>query len=389
MTGSSGDGERPLRLGILIPGFSASEDDWCLPYALDLVRELAAIDDVRVFALRHPPRRKRYRVFGAEVVTFGDDDGTAWSRLRRWRRVLRTIREEHARRPFDVLHGIWAHEPGALAVRAGRTIGVPAVVSIFGGELVRLPSISYGPRPLSASRLLTRYALDRAARVTAVARYALHGDRARVEPERLEVFPLGVDTRLFFPAPAGRLEGSPALLNVASLVPVKGHLDLLEALARLRRTRPGAVLHLVGEGPLRPRLEERARAADLAGSVRFHGDVRHDALPAVYRGADLFVLSSFSEGQCVVAVESIACGTPVAGTAVGILPEIVPPGHLAPAGDPAALARAVEAALDAPREECDALLRSGRGFTLPESIARWREVLSRAAAHTRRTGRTP
>lgn len=386
MTEPSRDGERPRRLGILIPGFSASEDDWCLPYALDLVRELAALDDVRVFALRHPPRRERYRVFGAEVVTFGDDDGTAWSRLRRWRAVLRTIREEHARRAFDVLHGIWAHEPGALAVRAGREFGVPAVVSIFGGELVHLPSLAYGGSPFSASRFLTRYALQRAAVVTALSRYSLHGDRVRVGAERLEVFPLGVDTRLFFPAPAPRLEGSPALLNVASLVPVKGHLDLLEALARLRRDRPEAMLHLVGEGPLRARLEERAREADLAGSVRFHDEIRHDALPAVYRGADLFVLSSFSEGQCVVAVESIACGTPVAGTAVGILPEIVPPEHLAPAGDPAALARAFEAALDVPRKGCDALVRSGKGFTLPESVVRWRGVHARAAAGGTRTG---
>ena len=376
---------RPLRVGLLVPGFSASEDDWCLPYALDLVRELARIDDVRVFALRHPPLRERYRVFGAEVITFGDDGGRIRSRLGRWRSILGTIRAEHRRRPFDVLHGLWAHEPGALAVAAGRLIGAPAVVSILGGELVHLPALGYGHRPLSAARLLTHLSLRGADGVTALSRFSLRGIGPQIDQGRVEVFPFGIDRRLFFPGPAPRLEGEPALLNVSSLVPVKGHADLLEALARLGRERPGAVLHLVGDGPLRAALEARSARSDLRGRVRFHGEIRHDALPAVYRGADLFVLSSWSEGQCVVAAEAIACGLPVAGTAVGILPEIVAPAHLAPPGDPAALARAVGEALDGTRAISEDLFRRGNGFTLPESVERWREVYSRAAG--RRSGR--
>ncbi|MBK8597238.1 MAG: glycosyltransferase [Holophagales bacterium] len=376
--GAGGDG-RARRIGILVPGFSASEDDWCLPFALDLVRELAVLDDVRVFALRHPPLRDRYRVHGAEVITFGDDDGTPWGRFRRLRRIVRTIRQEHAARPFDLLHAIWAHEPGALAVLAGRPIGVPTVVTIAGSELARLPGIAGVPGPWSPSRLQLRYSLARATVVTAVSEFALWKDRERVSPGRLEIVPFGTDTRLFFPAPAERLEGSPSLLNVASLVPVKGHDVLLEALARLRRVHPGAVLHLVGEGACRDPLEERAARADLAGSVRFHGQVRHERLPDLYRGADLFVLSSHSEGQCLAAVESIACGTPVAGTAVGVLPDILASTHLAPVGDVEALARALDSALAAPRGAWADLLRSGRGFSLEESLARWRRIYDRAS----------
>ena len=380
MTERNGANERRRRVGILIPGFSASEDDWCLPFALELVRELAVADDVRVFALRHPPLRDRYLVHGAEVITFGDDDGTPWGRLRRWRRTLGSIREEHARRPFDLLHGIWAHEPGALAVRAANRIGVPSVVTVAGSELAHLPALSYGGGPWSLNTRLCRYSLAHATLVTAVSELAVRPRRALVEPDRLEVFPLGTDPRLFFPAPVERLKGNPSLLNVASLIPVKGHDVLLDALVRIRELHPDAVLHLVGAGTCRPRLEERAARADLAGSVRFHGDVRHEKLSDIYRGADLFVLSSYSEGQCLAAIESIACGTPVAGTAVGSLPDVVPPTHLSPAGNVEALARAVNSALAAPREGCAELLRSGRGFSLEESVFRWRRVYDRAAS---------
>ncbi len=386
MTARAGDGGKRRRLGILIPGFSTSEDDWCLPFALDLVRELAALDDVTVFALRHPPLRDRYRVHGAEVITFGDDDGTPWGRLRRLRRVVRTIGDEHAGRPFDLLHAIWAHEPGALAVLAGRRIGVPTVVTVAGSELARLPGISGVPGPWSPSRLQLRYSLARATVVTTVSEFALWNGRKRVAPGRLEIVPFGTDPRLFFPAPADRLEGTPSLLNVASLVPVKGHDVLLDALARVRKVHPGVVLHLVGEGACRGPLEERSARADLAGSVRFHGGVRHERLPDLYRGADLFVLSSHSEGQCLAAVESIACGTPVAGTAVGSLPDILAPAHLSPVGDVEALARAVESALGAPRNGCADLLRSGRGFSLEESVVRWRRVYDRAASRSAAPG---
>lgn len=374
------DDGRPRRLGILIPGFSSSEDDWCLPFASNLVRELARGDDVRVFALRHPPLRARYRVHGAEVITFGDDDGTPWGRLRRWRRTVRTIREEHAKRPFDLLHGIWAHEPGALAVRAAGRIDVPAVVTVAGSELAHIPALSVGGGPWSPNAWLSRYSLARATLVTAVSDFAIRPRRGLVGAERLEILPLGTDTRLFFPAPAERLEGSPSLLNVASLLPVKGHDVLLETLVRVRQRHPEVVLHLVGTGPCRARLEELAARANLAENVRFHGDVGHEGLPAIYRGADLFVLSSHSEGQCLAAIESLACGTPVAGTAVGTLPDVVPPAHLSPVGDPEALARAVESALAAPREDRAGLLRSGRGFSLEESLERWRRTYDRAVS---------
>lgn len=374
----SHDGGRPRRLGLLVPGFSSSEEDWCIPALLDLVRALATRDHVRVFALRYPPRTARYALAGAEVIPFGGDRGDVYGRVQGYRRAVRTIVAEHRARPFDLLHAFWAHEPGAIGALAAARTGLPLLVSVLGGELAHLPAIRYGGGEGPLNRHLVRFALGRARLVTAGSRDLLARVARRVGPERLELAPLGVERGRFFPAPgASPLEGDPALLTVGSLVPVKGHAVLLEAFARVASRRPGAVVHVVGEGPERSAIEALARARGLGDRVRLHGAVPHDALPAFYRGARLFVLSSHFESQCLAVLEALACGTPVAGTAVGILPEIVPASLLAAPAHPAALAEAVEAALSL---DAGARARSAalpERLSLPATVARWRELHDR------------
>lgn len=372
------DGETSRRLGLLVPGFSSSEDDWCIPALLDLVRTLAETDDVTVFALRYPPRPDRYRLAGAEVIPFGGDRGGVAGRVLRYRRAVRTIVAEHRARPFDLLHAFWAHEPGAIGALAAARTGVPLLVSALGGEVAHFPEIRYGGGEGPLNRHLVRFALSRAHLVTAGSRGLLAHVASRVGPERLELAPLGVERGRFLPVPGTTsLEGDPALLTVGSLVPVKGHSVLVEAFSRVASRRTGAVLHVVGEGPERKAIESLARARGLGDRVRLHGAVPHDALPPLYRGARLFVLSSLFESQCLAALEALACGTPVAGTAVGILPEIVPASLLAAPGEPAALAEAMEAAISLDAEARGRLATFPERLSLPASVARWRELYDR------------
>ena len=133
-----------MRIGLITPGFSASETDWCIPALLALVRELARHDEVEVFTLRYPHRRESYHVYGAAVHAFGGGLAAGVSRLALLGNAMASIVRRHRRRPFDVLHGLWADEPGFLAVAGGRLLGVPSVVSLMGGELVGLRDIGYG-----------------------------------------------------------------------------------------------------------------------------------------------------------------------------------------------------------------------------------------------------
>jgi teichuronic acid biosynthesis glycosyltransferase TuaC len=104
---------------------------------------------------------------------------------------------------------------------------------------------------------------------------------------------------------------------------------------------------LIGPGPLRSSLESQVARLGLDGRVRLLGPRPHDQLPDWYRAADLFVLSSYSEGVPVVLLEAAACGTPFVASRVGGIPEIahLSASRLVPAGDAAALAEAIGASL--------------------------------------------
>ncbi|HSI60129.1 MAG TPA: glycosyltransferase, partial [Ideonella sp.] len=159
---------------------------------------------------------------------------------------------------------------------------------------------------------------------------------------RLACIPNGVDTERFAPAgeaaraavraELGCAPGELVIGCVASLSPIKRHVDLVDAFARLAAVRPEARLLLVGEGPLRAELSAQIAALGLAPAVRLLG-ARADMerlLPAF----DLFVLASSSEGLSNAIIEAQACGLPVVATAVGGNVDLVEAGHnglLAPA----------------------------------------------------------
>jgi L-malate glycosyltransferase len=130
--------------------------------------------------------------------------------------------------------------------------------------------------------------------------------------------------------------------SVARLDPVKDLMTLLEAFAVVRARVPSARLVIVGDGPERQRLAERADRDDLAGSVRITGyrsDVR-----ALLPAADVYASSSISEGVSITILEAMATGIPVVATAVGGTPEIMSDGSdgiLVPSRDPARMAAAI------------------------------------------------
>lgn len=297
-------------------------------------------------------------------------------------RALRAILSRSRVRRFDVIHACWAHEPGFLATVAGRLTGTPVVVSLFGGELADLPDIGYGGGRSAANRYLVRRALALADRVTVGSEYLRRMAEPYVGDDRLRVQLLGVDTDLFHSGPispaAAALDGDPKLLHVAALTPVKDQAGLLRAFAVVASEHEAAKLHVVGDGELRPNLEALATELNLDGRVRFHGEVRRESLPDLYRQADLCVLASRSESLAVVALEAAACGCPTIGTAVGVLPDLGPASRTVPPGDHEALGTLLLEVL-ADHEGREAMAKVGLEQTaartnLEVTVAGWRRI---------------
>ncbi|MBV9328737.1 MAG: glycosyltransferase [Chloroflexi bacterium] len=333
-----------MRIGLVVPGFSADPVDWCIPALRHLARSLASTNQVRVIAIRYPYRAARYVIDGAETLALGGAVSRGLATFDLWQTVLRVLRVEHRRQPFDVLHAFWATESGLLAALAGRLLRVPTLVSLAGGELVALRDIDYGDQRIAWERLKVAVSLRLASGVSAGSRQLVSLAETRVR-RPVHLAPLGVDLDLFRPASRAPASGA-RLLHVGTLTPVKDQAMLLRALARVRRAGIPATLEIVGDGPLRPRLQHLAQEAGLDCSVSFRGEIDHADLPEVYRAADAFVMSSRHEAQCMVALEAAACGLPVVGTRVGVIPELTK--AVSPVGDAEALGEAVARSLAEP-----------------------------------------
>jgi glycosyltransferase involved in cell wall biosynthesis len=118
----------------------------------------------------------------------------------------------------------------------------------------------------------------------------------------------------------------------------KNHVQLVDAIARLRARGVPARALLIGDGPMRARIEARARRAGVSGEVLITG-LQEDVRPLL-AACDAVVLCSLSETFSLAALEAMALGLPVAHSQVGGAAEMIRPGHngqLFPAGDTAAL----------------------------------------------------
>ena len=129
---------------------------------------------------------------------------------------------------------------------------------------------------------------------------------------------------------------------VARLSEGKDHPGLLQALQRVRQTVPQARLILVGDGPMRERIEGTIRQLELDDAVVLLGERRD--IPQILAALDVFVLASESEGIPLTILEAMAADLPVLATAVGGIPEVVIPdetGLLVPPQSPQLLADAI------------------------------------------------
>lgn len=253
---------------------------------------------------------------------------------------------------LDVLkassHDLWhVHYPfptgeSAVLLAAARRRSLPKLVCTYHSDFVA-QSVTKSVLSVPYS-ILTRRFLERADGVIVSSpNLAKNSSYLRHVAPKIRVIPFGID-----PAPlqadevvkkkAIRLRerhGTPLTLFVGRLVPYKGVDVLLDAFRHV----PGTLL-VVGEGPLRGRLEERAAVMGIGERVVFAGALTFSDLLAYYHAADVFALPSITPNEAfgLVQLEAHACGVPVVSTDLptgvpfanshGVTGLVVPPGDV-------------------------------------------------------------
>lgn len=140
-------------------------------------------------------------------------------------------------------------------------------------------------------------------------------------------------------------ENATVTLKLARLFHLKGHADVLRALASIAEHHPTLYVLFVGDGLLRRRIERMARRLGVAHRVRFTGLVSPDRVPALMHASDMLVHASMREGLARVLPQALLSGRPVISYDVGGAREVVHTGEtgtLVSPGDWRGLARAMD-----------------------------------------------
>lgn len=278
---------------------------------------------------------------------------------------------------FDVIHShYWLS--GMAALRLRERWGSPIVHTMHTMAAVKNAHLPDGDSPEPEHRVAGEARIvAAAARLTANTAQEAHelAVHADADPDRIDVVPPGVDLDTFTPGDRDQARrelgiepDAVLLLFVGRVQPFKAPHVVIEAAAALAAQHPelDARLHVAilggqsGTGYPQPDyLPDLARATGRAAATRFAGSVSRTDLARWYRAADVLLVPSHNESFGLVALEALACGTPVVAARAGGLPVAVgSAGLLVEGHDPSDWARAVAAIVGDP-ERRDHLSRTG------------------------------
>ena len=266
---------------------------------------------------------------------------------------LNAFREEEGLE-YDVIHShYW------LSAWVGRelsqALNVPHVVTFHTLGLIKMQSrageVEQVERPIIETEVMAT--VDRIIAFSPHERDAMARLYA-ADTNKVSLVPCGVDLSVFRPLDQKTardrlgLNGEKILLYVGRVEPLKG-LDLLVETAAQMDSEDGVRMMVVGAdangGQEMDRVKQLAKERDLEDQIDFVGQVDHLELPLYYNAADVCVVPSYYESFGLVALESMACGTPVVATRVGGLSTIIQhgrTGYLKPWRCPDAFANSVE-----------------------------------------------
>lgn len=275
---------------------------------------------------------------------------------------------------INILHA-HSSKAGLVGRLAGRLAGTPVIFftahnSIFYEEWPRWKKNTFA----LAEKLLAGFT-TRIIAVSGVLREELLA-REGLPPDKVVTVYNGIDPRPFMETPRRKeplaslgLPGGDAVVGtVARLAPQKGVIYFIRAAACLAPYHRANFL-VVGDGPLRPDLEEEAKRLGIKERVFFLG--QRDDVAKILPCLDIFVLSSVTEGLPLTILEAMAAARPVVAARVGGIPEAVRDGAtglLVPPRDEKLLAESIGDLLTN-REKVEHFGESGRRLVLERFTA--------------------
>ncbi len=230
------------------------------------------------------------------------------------------------RHRVDFIQAYFAVPAGWVAWIISYVRGIPYGVYFGGSDIPGAnPSRYRGIYPLITPLLKTIW---RRAKFRSVCSQELARLGKVVDPQSdFVTIPNGVETARFVPI-SRPPNPQVRILFIGRLIPRKGFQRVVRALPKLRLlARQPFEVEVVGTGDHRPELDQLAESLGVSDLIRYVGMVPYGQLEKSYQYADIFVLTSLSEGMPSVILEAMGCGLPIVASDVGGNNEIVHEGE--------------------------------------------------------------
>ena len=328
---------RVLSLSTLHPSSAAPNFGRFVQLSLDAADATGAVDIVRICPNGLPPWplghiHPRYRDAAALPVLDGGIYRPHFTLLPGFnpsrnanaiaKAVLPLARQLHDEAPFDLVDAQFFWPDGPAAMQVAQALGIPYSIKARGGDIHHWTTV-----PGCREQIID--AAQHAAGLLAVSE-AIKADIVAlgVDPAKIIVHRTGIDRSLFQVASEPRADlrqridlptDGALLVTVGAIIPRKGQVFAIEALAQI----PGTRLAIIGDGPDLSMLRQLARDQAVADRVHFLGSLPHSDIARHVQAADICVLPSESEGIANAWIEALACGTPLVITDAGGAREVI------------------------------------------------------------------
>jgi glycosyltransferase involved in cell wall biosynthesis len=277
-----------------------------------------------VYELKGAPQVK-----GLKLVSFGTQNKGLVRKFLDQRRIVR----DHLRDEIDL---VVSHCTPSLFPSLSDLAGKPLICHFHGPRYLERTVEGANRLSVYLSKYTEHKVYARAEHVITLSHYM---KRILIEAyafpeERTSVIPGGVNIDLFKPClsreEARERLGLPLhrhiILTVRRLERRMGLHNLIEAMREVVRRSPDVLLLITGKGTLQHELDQHIRSRSLSANIHMLGAVSDQILPLLYRAVDFSVVPTTAyEGFGLILVESLASGTPVLGTPIGAIPEVLSP----------------------------------------------------------------